>query len=157
MSTLKLLTPNKRLTERPAVLELARVLYIAHSKGWASLSLNTSHSRPSDHKFSGSVTASGGVQFEALAPVQGVKTQIRLLITEDMYRQAFNRLNTYHQGSIRAYFKRPASAYDSCPSLNVQDLSGEWQDTYRKDYALQYEAFKALYQELLVHVRRKAG
>lgn len=135
--------PSRRtVTERDKVTHLARVLYYAMTTGWASLSLTGSYGRPSEDRLAGNFQPSGGIAYK-IELAEG--ETLRLLITEQEYRQALRSLNTYYQSCIRAYYHRNPAKFDSCPSLKPQDFRAD----QRQNIQLQLAAFTALYHALI--------
>lgn len=132
MSVLSFLTPRKRHTHRAGITHLARVLWQAHNTTWGTLSLKTSHSRPAEHKLTGSVGCTGAIQYHAIIN----RKPVSLIITQREYQKALGLLPLDQQEAIQRYYTRHQSVYDTCPTLD--------------GHHDQYAAFKVLYYLLVI-------
>lgn len=122
-----------KVMRQMAVSELARVLYLAHSRGWKSMTLTESHGRPSE---SLRVLSSGHVEYAGRVPFGTVVMPVQTLITSTAYRRALERLSAEHQSEIRSYYRRSPAAGDVCPEVE------------RWEYQATAEAFGALLDAL---------
>lgn len=99
---------------RFAVHHLARVLYLAHYRGWGGLNLTPSYSPPSGNPR----PASGGaVRFSGTLWIEGVVIQVDTLITTAEYQQALSRLTVGQQSEIQSYYRRSPAKNDLAPEI----------------------------------------
>lgn len=128
------ISAQKKAYWRAAVYELAKCLYIAHVKGWQSLSLNSSYTRPTNLNTPANY---GYITYEAYLPIGNV-LHIRAMVTTLEYERSLAGLSSFDRSEIESYYKR-GSSHGVIPDLEHH--------YYRKTY----DAFHNLLVSLIAN------